>query len=64
MGEYRRNPKSNTWHFCTNCSSWPLNGHISRSNKPSSGEFCSECLSKRQDGYCSDDPELRAGALG
>ncbi len=44
--EYRRHPWSDTWHFCTNCSKWPVSQYVTSPTKPSSGELCDECRAK------------------
>lgn len=49
---YRRRKGHDTWHFCSNCSNWPLGIYDERVSKPTTGEFCNECLSKRRTGGC------------
>ncbi len=53
MAEYRKKRGSDTWHFCSNCSNWPLSDYVSSDTKPTSGEFDNECLAKREAGNCS-----------
>ncbi len=43
---YRRHKGAETWHFCTNCSHWPLHDYSFSPTRPSSGSFCNECISK------------------
>jgi hypothetical protein len=41
--QYRRKRASDTWHFCSNCSTWPgWNYHVSY-ERPSTGKLCKEC---------------------
>src|SRR4051794_31571144 len=44
--EYRRGTKSQTWHFCRNCSHWPSDSfNIIVSKKlPPDFELCLECV--------------------
>jgi hypothetical protein len=49
---YRRRSSQDTWHFCSNCSQWPLSDFDEKSTKPTAGEFCNECQSKRAKGAC------------
>jgi hypothetical protein len=49
---YRRKKGKDTWHFCSNCSNWPLSDFDEQSSKPTTGEFCNECQSKRANGNC------------
>ena len=53
MAEYRKRVGSDTWHFCSNCSNWPISGYTRSSTRPTSGEFCNECLGKNSNGNCS-----------
>lgn len=50
---YRRRTGNDTWHFCRNCSNWPISGYDSRETKPTTGEFCNECLAKQKAGNCT-----------
>ena len=50
---YRRRKGNDTWHFCRNCSNWPVSDYDSKEDKPSTGEFCNECKAKRTNGTCS-----------
>jgi hypothetical protein len=43
---YRRKHGADTWHFCSNCSTWPTKDFEVQSEKPRTGEFCNECESK------------------
>jgi hypothetical protein len=50
---YRRRKGYDTWHFCSNCTKWPLSEYDERSTKPTTGELCNECRSKKANGNCS-----------
>jgi hypothetical protein len=43
---YRRKQGDDTWHFCSNCSTWPTKDFDTQAEKPASGELCNECESK------------------
>ena len=49
---YRRLRGSDTWHFCTNCSTWPTSNYDERVSPPTSGELCNECRAKRANNDC------------
>lgn len=49
---YRKKQRSDTWHFCSNCSKWPTSNYEERSSKPASGELCNECHAKQRDRVC------------
>ena len=53
-GNYRKHKNSDTWHFCTNCSEWPVVNYDSHTGtKPTYGELCNQCLGKERAGDCS-----------
>ena len=54
MVTYRKQHGSDTWHWCRNCSKWPLTGYIERHSaaRPTVGELCNECLAKDRVGDC------------
>jgi hypothetical protein len=43
---YRRKHGADTWHSCSNCSTWPTQDFDTQTEKPMSGELCNECESK------------------
>lgn len=43
---YRRHHNSDTWHFCENCSKWPILNYLVSYFKPTYGELCDECRAK------------------
>jgi hypothetical protein len=49
---YRRGQFEQDWHFCRNCSQWPIEEYEEQSAEPASAEFCLECRTKRADGIC------------
>ena len=53
MKEYRRKKGSDTWHWCSNCTNWPISNYVSRSTKPTSGELDNECKSKEKAKNCN-----------
>ena len=56
MTEYRRKRGSDVWHWCRNCTRWPIYDYESvklpRGQRPSSGELDNECRSKESAGNC------------
>jgi hypothetical protein len=40
---YRKTTHNQTWHFCSNCSHWPLNNYEQQIMPPEIGELCNEC---------------------
>ena len=41
MSEYLRRKDSGTWHWCRNCSNWPIGPDIEkRDSKPTFGGLC------------------------
>jgi hypothetical protein len=49
---YRKRRGTDTWHFCTNCSHWPIADYEEKPSQPSSGELCNECRAKKSQGTC------------
>lgn len=51
--EYRRDPTSQTWHLCSNCSHWPNgNDFVASSHLSSDSQVCNECLVLNQQDLC------------
>ena len=50
--EYRKAKSSATWHFCLNCSGWPVTNFEVCMTRPGEGELCNECKAKDKDGTC------------
>jgi len=49
---YRRRKGGDTWHFCKNCSTWPITDYVEQVSKPTTGELCNACLAKEKAGNC------------
>jgi len=47
MAVYRRRNGERTWHFCSNCSSYPQTDYEEQTLTPSTGDDCKECKAKR-----------------
>jgi hypothetical protein len=43
---YRRGLDQETWHFVTNCSTWPIENYEETGARPASGAICNECRTK------------------
>ena len=52
MTTYRRKKGSDTWHWCKNCTNWPITDYIISHIKPTSGELCDQCKSKEKNNNC------------
>jgi hypothetical protein len=52
---YRQSQALDTWHYCSNCSSWPIFNYIELWAEPTTGKICSECEQKRMQGNCRSD---------
>ena len=52
MPEFRRAKGSTIWHWCRNCTKWPLTDFESVFTKPTAGEMDDECRAKEQAGDC------------
>jgi hypothetical protein len=52
MPEYRRQKGSSVWHWCRNCSKWPLVDFEVVYIKPVGGELDGECREKEDGGDC------------
>jgi uncharacterized protein (DUF433 family) len=49
---YRRGEGHDTWHWCSNCSTWPTSNYEESFAKPIPGELCNECGAKQLAGNC------------
>jgi hypothetical protein len=49
---YRRKKRSDSWHFCSNCSEWPTSDYDEEATAPGTGELCNECKAKREERNC------------
>ena len=50
---YRRRKGKDTWHWCKNCTNWPIYDYEEKPTKPTSGELCNECIAKEKAKNCS-----------
>ena len=63
---YRKLSNGVTWHWCHNCSGWPLNDFHQREDKPptwNGQELCEECATRDRSRNCQHSVTLRAGLL-
>ena len=51
---YRRRTGSDTWHWCSNCNTWPASDYEEKADslRPTTGELCNECQAKERSGNC------------
>jgi hypothetical protein len=55
---FRKADSSVIWHWCYNCTNWPLNDFTQREDKPS---ICNECAASDSCSTCQRSVVLRAG---
>lgn len=63
---FRRASTGVTWHWCHNCSSWPLHDFRQREDKPRTWDgqsLCEECATSDSCRTCEHSVELRAGLI-
>ena len=48
----RRRGGSDTWHWCRNCSNWPVSDYDEQTTKPTTGELDNECKAKDDANNC------------
>ncbi len=53
---YRKAIASNVWHFCSNCTTWPVEHYIASQSPEQIGneELCTECVARHDVGDCKD----------
>ena len=59
---YRQLATTSTWHWCFNCSAWPLNDFTEREDLPPSGaeqSVCRECVDLDRCSDCHASPRTR-----
>jgi CheY-like chemotaxis protein len=50
---YRKKHNTNLWHFCTNCTDWPVaDFEENKSAHPPFDESCAQCIQKEREGTC------------
>ena len=50
--KYRKIKGSDTWHFCSKCSKWPVSSYEEKTAKPKAGKLCDECRAKEANKNC------------
>lgn len=51
---YRKTHNTDLWHFCSNCSNWPVTDFDKHDHgAPPIDEFCPECVEHRRQGTCA-----------
>ena len=63
---YRKLSNEVIWHWCHNCSGWPLHDFGQREDKPptwNGQSLCEECARRDDCGNCQHSVTLRAGPL-
>jgi hypothetical protein len=63
---YRKSSSGVIWHWCHNCSAWPLKDFRQREDKPptwSGQSLCEECATSDSCRACEHSVELRAGLI-
>lgn len=54
--EYRRRKNSDIWHWCRNCSNWPVGragvDYVAWQTRPPETELDKECRAKEERGAC------------
>jgi len=51
---YRKKHKTDLWHFCSNCTNWPVTDFdIHDHSAPPLGESCPECVENLRQGSCA-----------
>ena len=58
--EFRRTSCSETWHFCQNCSRWPIDAYVASMEVPGDYAICNECIVKYERGFLAS---LRKASL-
>jgi|GEM_PF-1842570 len=61
---YRKLVSGATWHWCLNCSAWPLGDFRQREDKPPTWDgqsLCEECGKSDSCGSCRHSADLRTG---
>jgi CheY-like chemotaxis protein len=55
---YRRQHNTDLWHFCSNCTGWPVAGFDeNKSDHPPFDDLCAQCVQKKREGAC-EQPRL------
>ena len=60
---YRKKHKTDLWHFCSNCTNWPVTDFDKHDHgAPPLGESCPECVEKLRQGSCAQPKETEGSA--
>ena len=49
---YVQGQRTDTWHWCRNCSNYPATVVKRRKTRPTSGDLCNQCKGKERNGNC------------
>ena len=66
LDTYRKAIASNVWHFCANCTTWPVAAYIASQSPEqiSDEELCTECVARHEVGDCKDYIYDDPGVIG
>ncbi len=60
---YRKKHYTDIWHFCANCTNWPVEDFDSDDRgAPPSGKLCDECVDNQRQGTCEQATGTQASA--
>ena len=60
---YRRKHNTDLWHFCSNCTNWPVTDFDEHDlGAPPLRESCPECVENQRQGNCAQPRETEASA--
>jgi CheY-like chemotaxis protein len=60
---YRKNHNTDLWHFCSNCTNWPVRDFDKYDHgDPPLGEFCPECVENQRREKCEQSHRIQASA--
>ena len=59
---YRKNHNTDLWHFCSNCTNWPVRDFDKYDHGAPLGEFCPECVENQRQGKCAQSHRIQASA--
>ena len=57
---YRNSGVGDAWHFCRNCSAWPMERYEERTIEPPKNLLCPECTRNLLELQCEVVPEQGA----
>ena len=58
--EFRRTSSDDVWHFCANCSHWPIDAYVACVEVPGDYAACNECIIEYERGFLAS---LRKASL-